>query len=292
MNWGLLNMNETKKREVRLDRLSYAKGDLPVRISRSQVRQGSAPGGLAYHPEIEFQLIKRGKGAYLIDGKTYPFAGPSLLIIKSGEVHSFMPDLDSVVEKVFLMFTWRSIVSDPARFRHASLPTLLHPENDEIAVMDTLLRQMEMEMKRRAPFWQDIVRARIIEWLVWVRRISRRPCHPSADHPVQKQLLSYLESHFCDPAPIPKIAADFGYSGTYLTRLCKQFAGVGIKRYLLQRRIIEAQKLLVNGPQWTVAAIADRVGFSDFCLFNRAFKKLTGATPSEYRRIYHLHGGK
>jgi AraC-like DNA-binding protein len=273
-------------------RAYYAKGALPIYIVRAQKRP-HAHSRLSYHQEIEFQLIKSGTGAYFIGGKTYPFTRASLLIIKPRQVHSFIIGNDSTVEKAFLFFAWSSIILSPARFRYIfDLPVSLHLEDDEFAALDALLRQIELELERRAPFWQDLVRAKVVEWLLWVRRISQHPAPPPAEHPVQEQLLAYLERHCVQPVPIPKIAADFGYSGTYLTRLCKQFTGLGIKQYLLQRRIIEAQKLLIAEPQWTVAAVADRVGFSDFGLFNRIFKKMTGATPSEYRRIYHLHVGK
>ena len=48
-------------------------------------------------------------------------------------------------------------------------------------------------------------------------------------------------------------------------------------------RIEEASRLLLEQPQISVSTIADRIGFCDLPAFSRAFKKVKGVTPTEFK---------
>jgi AraC family transcriptional regulator len=60
-------------------------------------------------------------------------------------------------------------------------------------------------------------------------------------------------------------------------------------QWLLERRIEKAQDLLLNS-RLSLAGIAIQCGFTDQSGFNRAFKRISGATPGEWRRT--MIGGK
>jgi AraC family transcriptional regulator len=54
-------------------------------------------------------------------------------------------------------------------------------------------------------------------------------------------------------------------------------------RYHANRRIERAKQLLAN-RELSVTAIALKIGFGDTTTFSAAFHRLTGQTPSYYRR--------
>lgn len=58
-----------------------------------------------------------------------------------------------------------------------------------------------------------------------------------------------------------------------------------IIRYVIQRRVEEAQKLLLEGTL-SLKKIAETVGFEDYNYFARTFKKATGRTPREYKNSF------
>ncbi|MCR9083550.1 MAG: AraC family transcriptional regulator [Cyclobacteriaceae bacterium] len=55
-------------------------------------------------------------------------------------------------------------------------------------------------------------------------------------------------------------------------------------QYLLQIRINEAQKLLQE-TDLGISEIAFQVGFENLSYFNRSFKKITGLTPRDFKRL-------
>ncbi|MCU0394600.1 MAG: AraC family transcriptional regulator [Chitinophagaceae bacterium] len=74
----------------------------------------------------------------------------------------------------------------------------------------------------------------------------------------------------------------FDYS--YLSDLFSSVEGVTIENYFIAQRIEKAKELLVYGQQ-TITEIAYELGFSSMHHLSAQFKKVTGLTPSHFRKI-------
>ena len=79
------------------------------------------------------------------------------------------------------------------------------------------------------------------------------------------------------------VASEVGISSTYLSKLFKDELNVGFSVFLCNYRIKKAKKLLLQKPL-SNKAVAKMCGFQDDAYFARAFKKIEGMTPTEYRR--------
>jgi AraC family transcriptional regulator len=55
-------------------------------------------------------------------------------------------------------------------------------------------------------------------------------------------------------------------------------------RFCRARRI-ECAKALLENPAYSITGVAMELGFSDSSQFSVQFRKMTGITPSAYRRI-------
>jgi AraC-like DNA-binding protein len=74
-------------------------------------------------------------------------------------------------------------------------------------------------------------------------------------------------------------------SDSYIRKLFER-EGTSFTQYVLARRLGRARRMLTD-PRWagrSIASIAFDVGFGDLAYFNRTFKRLHGATPSEIRQ--------
>ena len=78
------------------------------------------------------------------------------------------------------------------------------------------------------------------------------------------------------------IAKKFWVSPSYLSRKFKEKLGLNISRFIMERRVYIAQKLLLI-TELRVAEISKRIGYKDAAYFNTVFRKLTGISPGEYR---------
>ena len=85
------------------------------------------------------------------------------------------------------------------------------------------------------------------------------------------------------------LASELDVSSHQLSELINTRFGVGFSRYVRERRVAEAKRLLTEDPQSSVLAIGLMTGFKSQSNFYAAFRDITGEAPGSYRR--RLHNG-
>jgi AraC-like DNA-binding protein len=71
-------------------------------------------------------------------------------------------------------------------------------------------------------------------------------------------------------------------SATYFGEKFKELIGINFIEYVTRTRVGGACNLL-HDPNRRVSEVAFEVGFQSLSQFNRAFRKITGKSPSNYR---------
>jgi AraC family transcriptional regulator len=99
----------------------------------------------------------------------------------------------------------------------------------------------------------------------------------------QKRVAAHIEEHAADDISLATLAALAGLSPFHFSRSFKRSFGMPPHRYHAHRRIERAKQLLAN-RELSITAIALEVGFGEATTFSAAFHRLTGLTPSRYRR--------
>ena len=83
---------------------------------------------------------------------------------------------------------------------------------------------------------------------------------------------------------LKSISESLGIGTTKLCSLAKKLSPDGSITKLISIRRVEAAKLLLLKENMSIAEIAEKVGFSDYNYFTKIFKKISGVTPSQYRK--------
>lgn len=96
----------------------------------------------------------------------------------------------------------------------------------------------------------------------------------------------YMSRHFCDELiSLEAVSEAVNLNSSYFSSLFKKNCNKGFFEYLLDLRITEAKRLLANSD-FTIAEIAQKVGYRDPKHFSRIFKKAAQIKPNEYRKLY------
>jgi YesN/AraC family two-component response regulator len=96
-------------------------------------------------------------------------------------------------------------------------------------------------------------------------------------------ILHLLESMYGEPdLTVYKIANQVGRPEKYITQLFKEHTGETIADRLEQIRIRQATELLMQN-ELTIEEIAEQVGYNSAHSFRRAFKRVSGTSPSHFR---------
>lgn len=102
-----------------------------------------------------------------------------------------------------------------------------------------------------------------------------------------RPLLEWMEANYGDPSiGLEDLASQLGVSGRYLNALFLQTFNLSPYAYFVRLRIRKAKELLVRYPDQTVKAISALAGFRDASHFVATFRRQSGTTPEQFRRLH------
>jgi AraC-like DNA-binding protein len=101
----------------------------------------------------------------------------------------------------------------------------------------------------------------------------------------RRKAVAYIEEHLAEPISLEALARLVGLSACYFCRAFRQSLGMPPQRYQLSQRIERAKTLLAKRAA-SVTDVSLTVGYNDTSAFCTAFRRLTGLTPSTYRRNF------
>jgi AraC family transcriptional regulator len=97
-----------------------------------------------------------------------------------------------------------------------------------------------------------------------------------------QRVRDYVEAHLDDDLSLTILADIACLSPYHFSRSFKQAAGVGPQRYVIQRRLERAKRLLRQTHQ-PLALIAQEAGFADQSHLTQMFRREMGVTPGRFR---------
>lgn len=101
-----------------------------------------------------------------------------------------------------------------------------------------------------------------------------------------KEAQKYINEHYASAVNLEEVSAVIGFNATYLSTLFKKETGMNFLEYVTIVRIKAAKQLLADSRK-SILDISHDVGYNDFKHFTKQFRKITGLTPSEYRKLYY-----
>ena len=105
---------------------------------------------------------------------------------------------------------------------------------------------------------------------------------PVADERIEK-ILDYITENYAEDMKLEDLAEEFNFNYHYLSAYFSQQMKEGFSDYLNRLRIDKACELL-GSKRYSISEVSGMVGYSEHSYFCRVFKKITGKTPSVYRR--------
>lgn len=160
------------------------------------------------------------------------------------------------------------------------------PAPDKLVV---LMRQMQNNVRAGYPQRALDYETSTVLWELHCQLLlDSRPQEPTQE-PRASQLymdmLDYVLANASGGLTVADVAAHFGYNAKYLSHLFVKLSGRPLKQYILRCRMDNAN-LLLTDTNLSIADIAQRLGYEDAHNFSRAYKKITGLSPSDYRQAY------
>lgn len=103
-----------------------------------------------------------------------------------------------------------------------------------------------------------------------------------SDSELLKQINEFIDDHLNEQITVSRLCSHFHISRTSLYDATNQHTNGGLARYIKEKRLDAAKKLL-EVTDLPISSVSDKVGFSDYNYFSRVFKQRYKVSPKNFR---------
>ena len=276
----------------------FQPGKIPLKVLKLDPQNTI---GLHAHEFHELVIVVAGEGRHITPAESYTLSAGDIFLIKPGNPHGYAVEQDFALYNILyfpekLNLPLFDLADEPGFRAFFELEPELRRQfgfrkhfrlgKTPLEELALIVERMQRELETSEPgheFRAVSLFMRLIE------RISRI-CSNSALYRENDELfrlsevVSFLERHRREPLTVRELAEHAAMSPATLNRAFRRAVGRSPLNYLNDIRLSEAQLLLRENPELSIADVAGKCGFTDSNYFSRLFKKRNGHTPRDYRR--------
>lgn len=125
-------------------------------------------------------------------------------------------------------------------------------------------------------------------WEAALHFLNKQALEKDYSRKTAEDVEQYIRLHYTEDISLETIASIMGFHSVYLNRIFKKEKQITPIQFLINLRIEKAKEFILQHPDWDFTTIGESVGYHDPHYFSRAFKKVSGMSPSEYRSMVHV----
>jgi AraC family transcriptional activator of pobA len=242
-------------------------------------------------------LVTTGPVTAVLDDVRTVLAGPAVMIVPAGTVHSFRFHADTqghvlTIDLARMLIAATAVHQSPIESLF-SVPRAIDLREDPLLAIrvEQLLEKLSQEF-RQPGSWAAPVGSWLACCALWILAQGTGgegapKLHSSRDVERLRRFRHLIESQYLKHWSVERYARRLALSETSLNRLCRRLVGATAFDLIQQRMALEARRRLVYAAS-SVSGIAGELGFKDPAYFSRFFRRHSGSSPHEFRR---RHGG-
>ncbi len=270
------------------------RGDFKIRL---YMNKESEDYPRHWHTDAEMIMPVDNSYRIVIDDNIYDLKANDIIIIPPGELHQiYSPASGNRIILQFdctLLYSLKGFSTAFNMFHPCILitPASMPNIHTELA---SLIMNMAAEYFSSQPFKEALVYSMLIRFFSILGRTCIKTEENFTNIKNQKQVeyiklfvkvCNHINRHCTENIKVEDIANIAGFSKFHFARLFKQVMNMSWYDYLINRRIMQAEKLLAD-QDLSIMQVAMKSGFSSLATFNRVFRAKKSCTPSEYKALY------
>jgi len=244
------------------------------------------------HNFYEVYFFLEGDVDYQAEGKKYKPAPNSLLLLPPHMFHGVKINTDSPYRRFSMHFHPSLLSPDRRAFLLSAFPPFEKNPTQNIyyepaehfgfPIYFEALRACASKSERMKEQQLPICAEALLSQIVSLRETDSLAVQNPSTGTIS-QIIWYLNQHLSEEISLDQIAERFFISKHHLNKIFRKATGTTVFDYLLRKRVIAAQQLLINGSSAQSAAAAS--GFKDYSAFYRSYTRILGHSPMKDKGV-------
>ncbi len=240
----------------------------------------------------EISCVTEGEGVFRRNGKEYSLSPGMLFLVRKEDIHYIRSSKTNPLRYLCLGFTFnRNHPSFEQYEKPASFfDQLAQPVAKDLYNVHELLSAAISELTYAGELSTGMLFTYVLQAIITTyRSFQKEPPRRHTDlicydrtNPLIYEMIRYIDENVTTEKGLGEMGRHLGYSYSYLSHLFSSTMGTTLRQYYAQRRFEKAAQLLKEG--YSLARLAEKMGFADTASFCKAFKKHYKTSPGEYRR--------
>ncbi|CAM3716939.1 helix-turn-helix domain-containing protein [Marinicrinis lubricantis] len=254
-----------------------------------------------FHDGYELVYVYKGLGRFFIGSTFYDMREGDLFLLPPNTIHRAFPDEREPVTSTALFFgpllmKWAGDDAySPIRCFEIARKKSIYKMELAGAVrsqVEELLGRMHHERVHQSFGYSQAIVIHLLHLLLCLNRHSFTS-DPSLGEAFalmpkwMKEILPYIDQHLTGPIGLSHLSTKASVSPPHFSRVFKQWTGMNVTDFILSKRIVMAKEQLVTTDE-NIEVIASHCGFESTSYFYKTFKRITGITPTEYKKKYRV----
>ena len=230
------------------------------------------------HNAYELILFVSGNATHVIEDRKYKLKKGDLVLIRPFQYHFIQIDAPTTYERYDILF-------DIERNRVESAELI--PKDVEVIniagnqILEDIFRKCDLYAQSTDGDTFEKILSHLLSELFYNISLFPQPFSKRSAtlSPVISKALRYINDHLHTIAGIDEVANHLFVSESYLFRLFQRELHQTPKKYILEKRLWMAHKMICDGERPT--AVFRQCGFSDYTSFYRNYSAFFGRSPSD-----------
>lgn len=232
-------------------------------------------------PVYHYLQTQEGSGILTINGQHYTIGENQGVLLAPGIPHAYR----SVSGKWITLFATFSGSLSPYFSALFGSSHLLFFENEKAATIRKLIDQAVLH-HQETPVNPQLLSQECYQVLLqFTGGLQINPSKQPAWEKYIRPVLASIHTRYMEDLTADALSREVFVTPQYLSRLFSRYLGCSVYEYLTKFRLSKAKELLVSHRGRKIQDIAQDVGYTDASHFVLMFRKMTGMTPSEFRKI-------
>lgn len=245
-----------------------------------------------FHNFNKIIIFLSGDVTYNIEGKSYVLNPYDILLINEGDIHKPIINPNYTYDRIIIWCNSDFLNNHNFDnydlnmcFKHSieSRINLIRLNNSLKNKLNYILSNLE-ESTTSTNFASKLLsNSYFIQLIIYINRIyiNNNLINEKTSYKYNKEIeeiLKYINKNLSSDLSIENLSDKFYINKYYLMHKFKEATGFTLHKYIIEKRLIKAKKLITNG--FPIIKASKECGFNDYSSFLRSFKKYFNFTPN------------